>query len=139
MSTDDMLAIQQAVARYSYTFDSKDAEGWANIFTEDGVWESFTAGETSPTERLESRDSIREWAAKRHQEMPEEVHSYHHQSGIMFDELTADSARTRSTLILTTQDVKEPSSARIILTGVYYDQWRKTPEGWRIAHRALRV
>ncbi|MFC1950163.1 nuclear transport factor 2 family protein [Chloroflexota bacterium] len=139
MSADDMLAIQQAVARYSYTFDSKDAEGWANIFTEDAIWEFFAAGETKPSERLESRDSIYKWAVQRHKEMPKETHGYHHQSGILFDELTADSARTRSTLILTEQDVKESSSARIILTGVYYDQWRKTPAGWRIAHRTLRV
>ena len=52
MNTEDKLAIQQAIANYSYTFDSGDAEGWANIFTEDGVWEFFAGGVPTPTTRL---------------------------------------------------------------------------------------
>ena len=37
MNVEDRLDILQKIAEYAYTFDGKDAEGWANLFTEDGV------------------------------------------------------------------------------------------------------
>lgn len=136
MSTEDMQAIQQQVARYSYTFDSGDAEGWAEVFTEDGLWEFYAAGATTPATRLEGRDALRGFCQQRFSERREGVTSYHHQSGVIFDELTADSARVRTMLILT---IQLPSEApRLYLTGVYEDEWVKTPQGWRIKYRVLR-
>ena len=138
MSVEDQLAIQQAIAAYSYTFDSGDAKGWADLFSEDAVWEFFASGEMQPSVRLEGRDELRKFAEDRNRQRPEGVRSYHHQSCTAFEELTADSARTRVMLILTVQAAQE-SSARVLTTGVYHDQWRKTPQGWRLAHRALRA
>lgn len=137
MNTEDMLAIQQQVAWYSYTFDSGDAEGWANVFTKDGVWEFFAAGSTTPATRLEGHTALRDYCAQRYGERREGVTSYHHQSGIIFDELTADSARVRAMVIITVQLPSEP--ARVYLTGVYHDQWVKTPEGWRLVYRVLKA
>ena len=129
MSVEDQLAIQQAIAEYSYTFDSGDAKGWAELFTEDAVWEYFASGEIQASIRLQGRDELRKFALDRNQQRPEGVRSYHHQTGMAFDELTSDSARTRVMLILTVQGADE-SSARIPTTGVYHDRWTKTREGW---------
>jgi len=136
MSAEDMLAIQQGVARYSYTFDSGDCEGWANVFTEDGVWEYYAAGATAPATRLVGHAELRDFCVMRRGERREGVTSYHHQSGVLFDEVTTDSARVRCMLILTIQVVGEP--ARVYMTGVYEDQWVKTAQGWRIRYRVLR-
>ncbi|HUV44579.1 MAG TPA: nuclear transport factor 2 family protein [Dehalococcoidales bacterium] len=136
VSTEDMLAIQQQVARYSYTFDSGDAEGWANVFTEDGLWEFYAAGATTPATKLEGREQLRDFCAQRLSERREGVTSYHHQSGLIFDELTADSASVRTMLVLTIQVPTE--APRLYMTGVYQDQWVKTPQGWRIKYRVLR-
>jgi hypothetical protein len=64
--------------------------------------------------------------------------SRHDQSGILFDELTADSARTRAMLLVTHQG-RAASAPRPTASGVYHDQWRKTDVGWRLAHRAAHV
>ena len=138
MSIEDKLAIQQAIANYSYMFDSGDAEGWANVFTRDGVWEFFGAGQEKPSIKLEGHGALRQFAEQRNRDKPEGVSSYHHQSGILFDELTSDTARTRVMLILTVQSTGE-RTARVLTTGVYYDQWRNTPEGWRLVYRALKA
>jgi uncharacterized protein (TIGR02246 family) len=132
-----MLAIQQAIARYSHTFDAGDADGWAAIFTKDAVWESYTADETTPSNRLAGHEELREFAAMRFREKAPGLVYYHHQSGILFDELTADTARTRVMVIITIQQNSDPP--RIIFTGVYTDLWRKTTDGWLLAHRVLRV
>jgi uncharacterized protein (TIGR02246 family) len=135
MSTEDMLAIQQAVARYSYTFDSGDADGWANVFTEDGLWEFYDIGASEPRTRLDGRDALRAFCNQRFSERREGVTSYHHQSGVIFDELTADSARVRAMMIITVQMPDEPP--RLYMTGIYQDHWVKAADGWRLKYRKL--
>ena len=138
MNTEDQLAIQQAIANYSYTFDTGDAGGWANIFTENGVWEFFGIEQAKPSIKLEGHEALREFAEQRNRDKPEGVSSYHHQSGVLFDELTDDTARTRAMLILTVRSSGQ-NAARILTTGVYYDEWRKTSDGWHLVHRALKA
>ena len=138
MIIEDKLAIHEMIAQYSHTYDNRDADGFAQVFVEDGVFEIFVAGQTSPLVRLQSRREIREWAAQRLQERDGRFISRHYQSGILFDELSADSARTRTMVLVTHQGATE-AAPRPTDSGVYHDRWRKTPEGWRLAHRAAHV
>lgn len=135
MKTEDMLAIQQGIARYSYTFDSGDAEGWANIFTEDGLWEFYAQGAAQPSVRLEGHAALRDFCSQRFSERRDDITSYHHQSGIIFDEVNPDTARVRVMLIITVQVPGE--QPQLYMTGIYHDQWVKTTDGWRIKYRAL--
>jgi uncharacterized protein (TIGR02246 family) len=122
MSLEDKLAIQEVIARYAYTWDAKDADGVANLFTEDAVWEMIAPGDTWPSHRMESRAAIR---------------TRHHQSGTVFDELSAATARTL-TMVLVTHQGPVDLAPRSHRSGVYHDQWRKTPEGWKLVRRTLR-
>ena len=138
MSLEDKLAIQEVIAQYSYTWDAKDAERFVALFTEDAVWELFASGATRPEIRLASRAAIREWAEQRLQRRIGRFTTRHYQSGILFDALTSDAARTRTMVLVTSQGVTE-TAPRSTSSGVYHDQWHKTPEGWRFAHRILHV
>jgi len=137
MTIEDKLAIQEAIARYSYAYDSKDAGAFAQLFVEDGVFEVTVLGTSSPTVKLSSRAAIREWAAQRHHLSPA-CQARHYQSGVLFDELTSETATTRTMLLLTKQDTPD-ATPLLHLTGVYCDKWRKTREGWRLVHREARV
>jgi ketosteroid isomerase-like protein len=132
----DKLAIQEVIAQYSYTYDAQDAEGFAALFTEDAVWELFAADATHPAIRLASRAAIHAWAVRRLHERRGCFTSRHYQSSTLFETLTAESARTRTMLLVTHQDVTE-GAPRLTASGVYHDQWRKTPDGWRLIHRRL--
>jgi len=136
MKTEDMLAIQQEIARYSYTFDSGDTVGWANIFTEDGLWEFYASDTAQPSVRLEGHASLRNFCSQRFSERRDGITSYHHQSGIIFDELTSNRARVRVMLIITIQVPDE--QPLLYITGIYHDQWVKTTDGWKIKYRVLR-
>lgn len=132
-----MLAIQQIVALYSHTYDSGDAEDWANLFTKDGVWEFYPAGATTPSTRLKGHAEIKAFCEQK--EMREKsagVKSYHHQTSVVFDELTAKSAHTRVMVVITVWNLKE-NKGHIFMTGVYNDVLKKTPQGWRFAYRRL--
>ena len=136
MSLEDKRAIQEVIAQYSYTYDAQDAEGFAALFTEDAVWELFAAGATQAAIRLESRAAIQAWAMRRLHERSGRFTSRHYQSSTVFETLTAGLARTRTMVLVTHQDVTE-AVPRLTASGVYHDQWRKTPEGWRLVHRRL--
>jgi len=135
MSLEDKLAIQEMIAQYSYTYDSKDAEGCANPFTEDAVMEFFGPGATQPNLRFESRVSIRdEYVLRQSQRRPAGRAVRHYQTGTVFDELTADTAQTRTIMLVTLRDATE-EAPHLRWSGVCHDQWRKTSEGWRIVRR----
>jgi hypothetical protein len=136
MSLEDKVAIQEVIAQYSYAYDAQDAEGFAALFTEDALWELFAAGATHPAIRLESRAAIHAWAVQRLHDRRGRFISRHYQSSTVFETLTAESAGTRTMVLVTHQDLTE-AVARLTASGVYHDQWRKTPEGWRLVHRRL--
>jgi hypothetical protein len=131
----DMVEIQQLIARYSYTFDRGDAEGWADIFTPAGVWEMSSAVGAQPSIRLDGRADLVAFCTKRFSDRPPGLTYAHHQSGIHFTAFGADLARAEVMLILTiSREGGPPSIAR---TGVYHDEWTRTAEGWRLKHRLL--
>jgi len=102
------------------------------------VLEIFVPGKTTASVRFQSRTKIREWAAQRLQERNGRFTSRHYQSGILFDELTLDTALTRTMMLVTHQRVAE-AAPRPTLSGVYHDQWRKTSTGWRLVRRTAHV
>jgi len=135
MSAEEKLAIYEMIAQYSYTYDNKDADGFAQLFVEDGVFEIFAPGRASPAVRLQSRKEIHEWAAQRLRARNGQFTGRHYQTGIRFDELTNEEARVRVMVPVTRQEATD-TRPYVNLTGVYHDLWRKTPLGWRLAHRA---
>jgi len=138
-ATADMLRIRQVIAEYSYTFDSRNSVGWSELFTDDAVWEFIGPQDSQPLIRLEGRDEILDWARTRHREIPENISSYHHQSGMSFESLTPNTARTRVMVLISSHDnTQSAPRIEISLVGIYHDEWVKTSEGWKFARRTLK-
>jgi ketosteroid isomerase-like protein len=132
---EEKLTIHEMISQYAYAYDSNDAEGFAQVFAEDGVLEIFIPGETIPAIRLQSRKEIHEWAAQRLRERRGRFTSRHFQSGVRFEALTAEEARLRVMVLVTRQEATG-SAPYMHLTGIYHDVWRKSSDGWRLAHRS---
>ncbi len=140
MNVEDRLDILQKIAEYSYTFDGNDTEGWVNMFTEDGVWDCIIKGKEEPVAHLVGSDALREFAANNHKNKSDTTRSFHHQSGTFFEELTPGTARTRTMVIITIHGLSQIEATKpavILNTGIYYDDWVKTSDGWRIKSRIL--
>ena len=100
------------------------------------MWTWVKTGAPQPHLQLASRAAIGAWAAQTHQGLLAGIRTSHHQSGVLFDVLTAEQARTRTMILVTMQGPTE-AVPRLFLSGVYHDEWRKTAEGWRLVHRTL--
>jgi len=62
MSLEDRLLIQDVIARYSYSYDGRDADGCAQLFVEDASFEVTVSTQSRPAVRVLSRAAIRKWA-----------------------------------------------------------------------------
>lgn len=131
----DRAAIAEQIARYSYAADGKDLQAFLALFTEDAVWQSIPPGTEEPNTILNSRDEIRKYSEDLYKR---NIRTGHHQSGLLFTELTATTAKTQN-MILVTQQGPDDESPHVAISGVYYDTWRKTGGGWLIATRTLRM
>ena len=137
MSLADQMDILEVIARYAYTYDGRDADGFAQLFTESAIFEVIPAGGCQPELRLESRAAIHAWASQRHQRMVKEIQDRHSQSGTLFEVLTQEHAQTRTMVLITHQGAHDPTP-RPVLSGVYHDHWHKTQCGWQFTQRTLR-
>jgi uncharacterized protein (TIGR02246 family) len=129
ISIEDRLAIEQAIYRYAHAYDDLDAAGFADVFTDDGVFETVLTGREEPLARVSGAAELRAFVE---QGVPGGGVAVHHVSGAFFETLDDDEPRTRATVIVTRQLSRGPA---VVTHGVYHDRWRKTDRGWCIAHR----
>ena len=135
----DRMEIAEVIAKYSYAADFSDPEAFAALFVEDGVFEFYILDAKEPFERRVSRAVIRaKQESRKESKRISGIKTGHHQSGLIFIELTADTARTQTMLVHSVQGADE-TAPRITSSGVYYDNWRKTSDGWRFAQRVIRL
>ena len=137
-SLKDRLAILDVVSQYSYRWDSKDAAGFSKLFTVDAIMESWQLGAKEPRSKLEGRQAILEYAIQSHTGRLADRQTRHHQTAVIFLELTATTARTENMVMVTHQTIDD-RVAFISASGIYRNTWRKTDQGWKIASRALHV
>ena len=134
----DRLEIAEVIAKYSYAADFSDPDAFAALFVEDGIFEFYIRDAKEPYERRVSREVIRaKQESRKESKRISGIKTAHHQSGLIFIELTADTARTQNMLLHTVQGADE-TVPRITSSATYFDNWRKTSDGWRIAKRVIR-
>jgi hypothetical protein len=115
MSTDDLMEIQQLLARYAVSLTKGDIDEMLTVFTPDGTYSAF--GDTIPLS-----------------EFPELVAAAPtglYLTGQALVELDGDTGTGTQPLCFVehaTHDMR---------IGYYNDTYRRTPDGWRLRTRAM--
>ena len=136
INTEDRFAILEVIAQYSYTYDARDADGFANLFTDNAVWELYLSDQAEPDIKLESREEIQDWAANRLKGREGKINSRHHQSSTVFSNCSPDQAETQTMILVTHHEHGDPYPIPT-LSGEYQDIWKKTTDGWKFSKRVL--
>lgn len=127
LSPEDLIAIEQLVARYPYALDTGEDEGraYANLFTEDGEF-------VSPAVTVSGRDALAELAyGHREGQGPLLVRNF---GANLLVEPSPDGATGRQYgVIVDFGEQGEPSA--IGPGGHFEDLYVRTDEGWRIRRR----
>jgi ketosteroid isomerase-like protein len=125
---------ERLVTRYCHHCDHGEAARVADLFTEDGIWES-------PEAKLVGRDQIRE-GFQRRQDMKERM-SRHVCNNLLVDVVNENEAEGTVYLTLYRHDGEAgrpfaPLDGPVMV-GEYRDHFLKTDEGWRISRRTVVV
>ena len=139
MNLDELLAreaIRHTMSRYTMAGDRLQADEFIAVFTEDAVLMSEGV-EESDVFRHEGRDAIRDWIAgwgRRSAAVPSPRATFvrHHLSTSLIELTGPDTAKARTYWVAYT-DIGPDHC------GYYIDQFRKTPQGWLIAERKVRL
>jgi len=124
---DHRQAIAEQLGLYSLTFDSHDSHGWAALFTDDGIFEVRVEGSSEPVFRAQGIEQLRAFVANA-------PRLFHHITGLVFDEISPNSARTRAT-VLGTWASPEDGSPAIYTHGTYEQRWSRVADSWRLAYQ----
>ena len=117
------------IVAYSHMIDFGDAGSIAELFTDDGVWESAER-------RLGNRDEIAE--SFTHRQANTGRRSRHVCTNVAIEIVSADEALGVSYYTLYREDDVDTETAELdgpAMVGDYRDRFVRTPDGWRIAHR----
>lgn len=128
----DRQQITEVLHRYGQTFDAKDADGFASLFTEDAHWKIHRRGTERPQFENASRAQLRDFVADRFSTVLAGRQTQHYVTGTVFLELTEDFARTRST-VLVVHRILETGDLVPVNAPVYTDEFVKTESGWKIS------
>jgi 3-phenylpropionate/cinnamic acid dioxygenase small subunit len=138
ITVEDRLMIEDLISRYGRTYDDRDAEGWAALFTESAPMPIYIAGKL--TRELNTNEDRKKWAQSRFETFEKDAvfKTRHYQTNTMLNPLN-DGAVEGTTLFLVTFQYAAETTPRPIHTGMYGDRFVKTPEGWRFAKREIHI
>ena len=121
LTAQDLVEIQQLYARYNWTLDAGDADGYAATFTPDGVFNNNVG-----------HDAIAAFAHTFHTGLGAHVH--HWNTNLMITP-TPGGASGQVYLVLVDFGTKP---ATIATSATYSDELVKTAQGWRFKKRATK-
>jgi uncharacterized protein (TIGR02246 family) len=123
LSTDDVVAIQQLVARYNFAVDGGDPDAFAGTFTPDG---EFGAG----GQVMRGHDELRAFVVGRAGIAPRR----HLVSSILVDG-EGDRASLRAYLQVVAMG--DDGALQVAVQGTYDDELVRTADGWRFSRRSF--
>ncbi len=122
----DRAAIGDVLVRYATATDGRDWDLWRTCFTDDAVLDYDTSGVFDPGGFVDhAAAALAKMSTTQHYVVNHVI------------DLDGDRATSRSYALA--QHVSARDGSLFSLGGVYHDEFVRTGEGWRIAHRRFRA
>jgi hypothetical protein len=133
----DRQEILDLISKYSYTWDAKNAEGFAALFTEDATLSNYSAGNLTDTTRSSKERLTR--ARERFQSFTAQgIQTRHYQTNTLLEQLPSGSVRGTTLFQVVWQYAAEPAP-KLVHAGIYRDTFMKTSSGWKFGSREVRI
>jgi ketosteroid isomerase-like protein len=134
----DVLEIHAVYAAYCHTIDHGDADGWADLFTEDAVWQRPASidGDGSRQEgfTLLGREALRDFAAADYHDGRKGL-ARHWMGNVVLTGGPDAAVGHVYAFIVAWADGR----LRLVAHGDFADRLVKTGDGWRIAERVAHL
>ena len=137
LSIQNRQEITDILARYAHTYDSRDIEGFCDLFKPDGVVAYYFEDKLTSETAQEKRGDILKTRFKAFAERGI-TQTRHFITNIVLEPKDDKTAFARSWFFVTHQYRGEPAP-RPVHTGEYRDTFEKTSFGWKIARHEIRI
>jgi hypothetical protein len=139
----DELEIRNVIASLALVSDMGDIEDWGNLFADDAVYSTARGG------ALHGRDAIVQSGRERrgHGTHGPGSGNRHFSGSILVWSTGPDTAEAQSYLLMfkdldpngggSGTDGEVEKSPTLLVVGYYHDRFRRTSDGWKVAHREL--
>ncbi len=126
---EDMEAIRETLHRYSHTIDNGPFEAWANVFTEDGVFDVFMI-DGRKVHKENGRAELKRYLATK--QLPPNLYDKHLIASPVIT-IKGNTATVESYVILLRETATE--GPRVYSWGTYHDTLNKVRGKWLIKER----
>lgn len=132
-TADDYAQISQLMTKYSYTLDNKDAQGWASVFTEDGL---FRAAQFCLVGRKELAGLMEKQNARpAPADAATRPKSRHINENRSIEFIDRNNAIAHSFVMVVGDVGRDHVGGGITVTGTYDDKLKRVNGHWLIADR----
>ena len=133
LSEKDRQEIMVLIYNYSYMFDSKNLDGFLDLFSQDAVWEAFYGVSPSPELVLDTPEEMRQVFGDQMDQYAEEgIQSRHFMTNLTIIPTGPKLAEGTAMYFVTHQAYDEGEATAVLLhTGEYKYQFIKTRAGWK--------
>lgn len=128
-SLEDRLAIVQLEGAYSTLYDSRDGDAWAELFTEDGIYQGRRLDGMPELNFIQGRKALAQFC------LTNKLSCIHYLN-VPDIRLEGDNARGRVNFVFRGFEASDRHWTHITNAEGYYDvAYQRTPEGWKIRRR----
>ena len=125
---EDQLELLRLEGAYAFFFDRKEAQAWAGLFTEDGVYSRRQLAGTGAPVFIQGRANLTRYCASNRVSCLHMLHLPHFA-------IDGDAATSRILVSYRGKVIENGHSTQTESIGCYDVSYRRTIEGWRIHHR----
>jgi hypothetical protein len=139
MDTKDRLEILDVISRCSHFYDESRIDALVDLFDHDAVTNILVPGQSRPFHTTTTLPQLRDATRDRRALLAGKgIQTRHILGGTILTELAQDQVRGCTPFLVAWQ--REGTLVpRIMHSGTYEDEFRRTPRGWRIVRRDLRL
>lgn len=136
VAAEDRQRIADLISQSAYAYDSKDVEGYLDLFTQDCLLEMYAGSEQRPIVKATGREELGMVTRQRLTQLTQKgIQSRHYQTNTVLTPRRDGRIEGVTMLNLMWQAAGEKPVT--VTTGIYRDLFEKTDRGWRFAKRSL--
>jgi hypothetical protein len=135
VSAEDRADILDLISEYAFSFDEDRIADYVELFMDDAELSFFTATSDGPFQSAFNNDErLVLMQETRSGPINEAGQPRHVQTNTVLKHISPDRVSGR-TLLVCTQQPYDGSDSKTLFTGVYEDEFQRTPTGWKFAIR----
>ena len=136
MSVEDQLSIHELIAKYSFSWDGADVEGFASLFTDTAVCRFFLNGAVTANTEIAGKNALRQAVITRAGFFRDiGLVTKHFMPNSVITSLSPASAEVRSQAMISWQMIDVDLKPRPVQAGYYQSMVTRTPLGWKFTSR----